>query len=67
MNGHTLAPSPSGFYSTWQVAALFAVDPKTVRKWAVMDPPKIPSVRTPGGQLRYPAKKIDRLLRDGAR
>lgn len=58
-------PSVSGFYHSWQLAGLFDVNIKTIRKWAHAG--KIPSVRTPGGQFRYPADKIDAILRDGAR
>jgi hypothetical protein len=36
-----------------EVAAIFRVDPKTVTRWAAADPPKLASVRTPGGHRRF--------------
>lgn len=42
-----------------QVARLFGVSPNTVNRWAHKG--KLPSLRTPGGQLRFPAHQV-RLL-----
>ena len=42
-----------------QVADRFAVDPKTVTRWAVTG--KLPYIRTPGGHRRYRASVIDKL------
>lgn len=42
-----------------QVADRFAVDPKTVTRWAKQG--KIPSIRTLGGHRRYPESVIDSL------
>jgi excisionase family DNA binding protein len=46
---------------TSDVAALFQVSERTVADWASRG--RIPSVRTPGGQRRYPAAPIRELLR----
>jgi excisionase family DNA binding protein len=43
-----------------QVAARFAVDPKTVTRWAKTG--KLPSIRTPGGHRRYRQSVIDALV-----
>lgn len=45
---------------TADVAALFHVSPRTVSEWARRG--RVPSVRTPGGQWRYPAAPIRRLV-----
>lgn len=47
-----------------EVAALFRVDPKTVTRWAAAKPPKIRSVRTPGGHRRFRESEVNRLLRE---
>jgi excisionase family DNA binding protein len=39
-----------------EVAAMFRVDPKTVSRWAGSN--KLPSVRTPGGHLRFNATVV---------
>lgn len=46
-----------------EVAALFAVDPKTVLRWA--DSGKLPSIRTLGGHRRYPEAEVRALLDQG--
>lgn len=45
-----------------EVAALFRVDPKTVTRWAAAKPPRIRSVRTPGGHRRFRESEVNRLL-----
>lgn len=45
-----------------EVAALFRVDPKTVTRWASARPPRIRSVRTPGGHRRFRESEVNRLL-----
>lgn len=42
-----------------QVARRFAVDPKTVTRWAKEG--KLPSIRTPGGHRRYRQSVVDAL------
>lgn len=42
-----------------QVANRFAVDPKTVTRWARMG--KLPSIRTPGGHRRYRLSVVEKL------
>jgi len=43
-----------------EVALRFGVSPQTVTRWANED--IIPHVRTLGGQRRYPAYEVERLL-----
>lgn len=43
-----------------EVARLFAVDPKTVTRWARMG--RLTAVRTLGGHRRYPAVQVHALL-----
>jgi excisionase family DNA binding protein len=45
-----------------QVAAFYAVTPRTVRNWA--EKGAIPVVRTPGGQPRVPATAISTTAQD---
>jgi excisionase family DNA binding protein len=45
-----------------EVAALFRVDPKTVTRWAAAKPPRLRSIRTPGGHRRFRQSEVDRLL-----
>ena len=45
---------------TREVAQLFQVSERTVAEWARRG--RIPSVRTPGGHLLYPADQVRRLL-----
>lgn len=42
-----------------EVAQRFAVDPKTVTRWAKAG--KLPSLRTPGGHRRYRESVVDAL------
>jgi excisionase family DNA binding protein len=44
-----------------EVAALFGVDRRTVVLWAKRG--RLPALRTPGGQHRFRADEIDRLLK----
>ena len=55
-NDRVLAPG--------QVADLFAVDPKTVTRWAKQG--LLPSFTTPGGHRRYRWSDIEPHLRQGA-
>lgn len=56
--------SASGFEGrllrTREVALLFQVSERAVTDWARKG--RIPSVRTPGGHRRYPAKQVRALL-----
>jgi hypothetical protein len=45
---------------TSDVAALFQVSTRTVSEWARIG--RVPCMRTPGGQWRYPAESIRRLV-----
>ncbi|MGQ0577028.1 MAG: BldC family transcriptional regulator [Pseudonocardia sp.] len=45
-----------------QVAGLFAVDPRTVTRWAAAG--RIGSLRTPGGHRRFRESEVRRLLAD---
>jgi excisionase family DNA binding protein len=49
-----------------EVAALFRVDPKTVTRWAAAKPPRIHSIRTPGGHRRFRESEVRALLRGEA-
>lgn len=44
-----------------EVAAVFAVDPKTVTRWAQAG--KLPSVRTLGGHRRFRKSDVDALAK----
>lgn len=46
-----------------QVAALFAVDPKTVTRWAKTG--RLTSIRTLGGHRRFRAAEVQQLLEAG--
>jgi excisionase family DNA binding protein len=46
-----------------EVACMFAVDPKTVTRWAKAG--KLASVRTPGGHRRYREAEVRGLLAAG--
>ena len=52
MNERLLTPS--------EVAKLFAVDPKTVTRWAKAG--KLSSIRTPGGHRRFLQREVQALL-----
>ena len=45
-----------------EVAAVLACDPKTVTRWASSTPPKIRSIRTPGGHRRFFAADVARIM-----
>lgn len=45
---------------TADVAALFQVSTRTVSEWARRG--RVPCMRTPGGQWRYPAEPIRQLV-----
>jgi excisionase family DNA binding protein len=47
-----------------EVAARFAVDPKTVTRWAAAG--RISSIRTPGGHRRFRESEVRALLEGGA-
>lgn len=48
-----------------EVAAIFRVDPKTVTRWAAARPPRLASIRTPGGHRRFRWSVVKaRLLQD---
>jgi excisionase family DNA binding protein len=44
-----------------EVARLFAVDPKTVTRWAEQG--RLASIRTPGKHRRFSRKQVEALLR----
>lgn len=50
-------------YTPGEVATLFAVDVRSVRRWAVEG--KLSFFRTPGGARRYYADEIDRMIENG--
>lgn len=50
---------------TADVARMFQVSTRTVSEWARQG--RIPCMRTPGGQWRYPADAIRRLVRSAER
>lgn len=45
-----------------EVAGMFRVDPKTVTRWASHVPPRILSIRTPGGHRRFRESEVKRRL-----
>jgi Helix-turn-helix domain len=47
-----------------EVATIFRVDPKTVTRWAAAKPPRLPSIRTPGGHRRFRWYVVRRMLRE---
>jgi len=46
-----------------EVAKIFRVDPKTVTRWAAAKPPRLASVRTPGGHRRFRWSVVQAMLR----
>lgn len=51
-----------------EVAKIFRVDPQTAARWGRSvngKPPKLPSVRTPGGHLRFRETDVMRAFRVG--
>jgi excisionase family DNA binding protein len=58
--GHlTEAEQNDDLLTPGQVAAIFAVDPKTVTRWAREG--RVAFLTTPGGHRRYRRSEIDRL------
>jgi excisionase family DNA binding protein len=55
-----LAQIGDELFTPGEVAKVFAVDPKTVTRWA--DAGKLTSVRTIGGHRRYLAKEVQQLF-----
>lgn len=54
-------PEAEPLMMTGEVAALFRVDPKTVRRW--VDRGLLPVLRTPGGLLRFRESVVQAFLR----
>ena len=52
--------APEELLTPGEVARLFAVDPKTVTRWARMG--RLTAVRTLGGHRRFPAAQVHALL-----
>jgi excisionase family DNA binding protein len=48
-----------------EVAKHLRVDPKTVTRWANAVPPRIRSIRTPGGHRRFYTKDVWTILTGG--
>jgi excisionase family DNA binding protein len=63
MNTLSRTGHPDELLTPHQVAALFAVNPKTITRWAKAG--KIAHVRTLGGHRRYRRKEVVDLLRQG--
>jgi len=59
-NSHHGPDSSQDLLRTADVAALFQVSTRTVSEWARQG--RVPCMRTPGGQWRYPAEPIRRLV-----
>lgn len=57
---HRRRDDAQGLLRTADVAALFQVSTRTVSEWARRG--RVPCMRTPGGQWRYPAEPIRRLV-----
>lgn len=53
-------PDRPNLLTSAEVAELFAVDPKTVTKWAKAG--RIAYIRTPAGHRRYPASQFARVI-----
>lgn len=50
---------PENLLTPREVAKRFAVDPKTVTRWARTG--KLPSIKTPGGHRRYRESVVDKF------
>lgn len=54
---------PDELLTPREVAEIFAVNPKTVVRWA--NTGKLRFTRTPGGRRRYSRREIESLIREG--
>ncbi len=54
-----LAAEVPALLRTAEAAAILHMAPRTVIAWAQSG--RLPSIRTPGGQRRYPAEAVERL------
>ena len=54
---------PEEYMTPAEVAALFRVDPTTVRRWAADG--RLSSTRTPGNHRRYKTSEVYALLDEG--
>ncbi len=59
-DGYQEHDNPQDLLRTSDVAALFQVSTRTVSEWARLG--RVPCMRTPGGQWRFPAGPIRRLV-----
>lgn len=59
-NAAIAAPSQGSLLNRREVAIRFGVAPQTITRWA--NEGIIPYVRTLGGQRRYPAYEVERLV-----
>lgn len=57
--------SSVAYVTTGEVAKRLAVDPATVRRWAIEG--RLPAVVTPGGHYRFREADIDAFLAPAAR
>jgi Helix-turn-helix domain len=58
---HTVPGESQDLLRTADVAALFQVSTRTVSEWARLG--RVPCMRTPGGQWRYPGGPIRQLVK----
>lgn len=59
------SPEEDRLLTTAEVAVLFRVDKQTAARWCKPQgdkPPRLRSVRTPGGHLRIPYSEVRALL-----
>jgi excisionase family DNA binding protein len=50
------------FIKTHEVATMFGVDVRTVRRWTTLN--QVPSFRTPGGHRRYDKAVLEQIKRE---
>lgn len=50
------------YYTTKEVAALFRVDPKTIKRWIASG--KLKASRTPGGHYRFSEQAVKALQKE---
>jgi hypothetical protein len=66
----TSVPGRDRLLTPGEVARIFRVDPKTVTRWCLFgpndEPPRLYSIRTPGGHRRIPESAVDAYLRSYA-